>query len=70
MDLVGQSCATLTPIIAAQVRQMQTGQVVEVISDDPSARSGLASWARLTGNPLVAIIEDGPGRTRYYLVRK
>lgn len=70
MDLVGQSCATLTPIIAAQVRQMQSGQVVEVISDDPSARSGLASWARLTGNPLVAIVEDGPGRTRYYLMRK
>ncbi len=70
MDLVGQSCSTLTPIIASRMRQLETGQVLEVISDDPTARSGLASWSRLTGNPIVAIIEDGPGRTRYYLCRK
>ncbi len=70
MDLVGQACSTLTPIIASRMRQLSTGQVLEVISDDPTARSGLASWSRLTGNPIVAIAEDGPGRTRYYLRRK
>lgn len=70
MDLVGQACATLTPIIASRMRQLHTGQVLEVISDDPTARSGLASWSRLTGNPMVAIVEDGPGRSRYYLRRK
>jgi TusA-related sulfurtransferase len=70
MDLVGQACATLTPIIAARMRLLPSGQVLEVISDDPTARSGLASWARLTGNPIVAIVEDESGRTRYYLRRK
>ena len=70
MDLVGQDCATLTPIIAARMRELPSGQVLEVISDDPTARSGLASWARLTGNPIVAIVDEGPGRTRYYLRRK
>lgn len=70
MDLVGQACATLTPIIASRMRQLESGQVLEVVSDDPTARSGLASWSRLTGNPMVAVVEDGPGRTRYYLRRK
>jgi len=70
MDLVGQACATLTPIIAARMRHLPSGQVLEVISDDPTARSGLASWARLTGNPIVAIVEDESGRTRNYLRRK
>jgi TusA-related sulfurtransferase len=70
MDLVGQACATLTPIIASRMRQLESGQILEVISDDPTARSGLASWSRLTGNPMVAIVEDPPGRTRYYLRRK
>lgn len=70
MDLVGKDCSTLTPMIAAQMRQLPSGQVLEVVSDDPTARSGLASWSRLTGNPLVAIVDDGPGRTRYYLRRK
>jgi len=70
MDLLGQACATLTPIIASRMRQLESGQILEVISDDPTARSGLAAWSRLTGNPVVAIIEDGSGRTRYYLRRK
>jgi TusA-related sulfurtransferase len=70
MDLVGQSCSTLTPIIAARIRQLPSGHILEVISDDPTARSGLASWSRLTGNPLIAIVEDGPQRTHYYLQRK
>jgi len=70
MDLVGQSCSTLTPIIAARMRQLPSGQILEIISDDPTARSGLASWSRLTGNRLVAIVDDAPGRTHYYLQRK
>jgi len=70
MDLVGQDCATLTPLIAARVRQLNSGDVIEVVSDDPTARTGLASWSRLTGNPLVAIVDDGPGRTRYFIRRK
>ena len=70
MDLVGQDCSTLTPMIAARMRQLQSGQVLEVVSDDPTARSGLASWSRLTGNPVVAIVDDAPGQTRYFLQRK
>jgi TusA-related sulfurtransferase len=70
MDLVGQACATLTPMIALRMRELPAGQVLEVISDDPTARSGLASWSRLTGHPIVAIVEDEGGRTRYYLRRK
>ncbi len=70
MDLVGEACATLTPIIAARMRQLGSGEVLEVISDDPTARSGLTAWSRLTGNAMVAIVEDGPGRTRYFLRRK
>ena len=70
MDLVGQACSTLTPLIAARMRELLSGQVLEIVSDDPTARSGLSSWSRLTGNPIVAIVEDGPGRTRYYLRRK
>jgi TusA-related sulfurtransferase len=70
MDLIGQACATLTPLIATRMRELASGQVLEIISDDPTARTGLASWSRLTGNPILAIVDDGPGRTRYYLRRK
>jgi tRNA 2-thiouridine synthesizing protein A len=70
MDLVGQACATLTPMIASRMRQLLSGQILEVVSDDPTARSGLAAWSRLTGNPIVAIVDDETGQSRYYLRRK
>jgi TusA-related sulfurtransferase len=70
LDAVGQDCATLTPTVAARMRQLQTGEILEVISDDPASRSGLAAWSRLTGNALIASVEVVPGRTHYYLRRK
>jgi tRNA 2-thiouridine synthesizing protein A len=70
LDAVGQDCATLTPIVAARMRQLQTGQVLEVVSDDPTSRTGLAAWSRLTGNALIASLDVGAGETHYYLRRK
>ena len=70
LDAVGQDCATLTPIVAARMRQLQTGQILEVISDDPTSRTGLAAWSRLTGNTLLTSVDADSGETHYYLRRK
>lgn len=70
LDAVGQDCATLTPVVAARMRQLRTGQVLEVVSDDPTSRTGLAAWSRLTGNALLASLDEESGRTHYYLRRK
>jgi tRNA 2-thiouridine synthesizing protein A len=70
LDAVGQDCATLTPIVAARMRQLRTGQVLEVVSDDPTSRTGLAAWSRLTGNALIASLDAGAGETHYYFRRK
>lgn len=67
---VGQNCATLTPIVAARMKQMRSGQVLDVVSDDPTSRTGLAAWSRLTGNVLIASTDEDPPRTHYYLRRK
>ncbi len=70
LDAVGQDCATLTPIVASRMRQMQSGEVLDVVSDDPTSRTGLAAWSRLTGNALIGSLDYGAGRTHYYLRRK
>lgn len=69
-DAVGQDCSTLTPIVAARMRQLRSGEVLEVVSDDPTSRTGLAAWSRLTGNALIATLDGDAGQTRYYLRRK
>ena len=70
LDAPGSSCATLTPLIRARIRELASGQVLEVRSDDPAAREGVPAWSRLTGNPLEAVVEDDRERTRFYLRRK
>jgi TusA-related sulfurtransferase len=70
LDAPGSSCASLTPLIRARIRELASGQVLEVRSDDPAARAGVPAWSRLTGNPLEAVVEDDAERTRFYLRRK
>lgn len=70
LDAVGQDCATLTPIVAGRMKQMRSGEVLEVVSDDPTSRTGLAAWSRLTGHALIASVDEGPVRTHYYLRHK
>jgi TusA-related sulfurtransferase len=67
LDAPGTACATLTPLIKATMRDLSSGQVLEVRSDDSAAREGVPAWSRLTGNPLVATVEEGAERTRFYL---
>lgn len=65
----GAGCATLTPLIRARMRELNSGAVLEVRTDDPSAHSDIASWSRLTGNELLAAVEDG-AHMCFYLRKK
>ena len=66
----GQSCAMLEPLIKARMRSMESGQVLEVKADDPTARLGIPSWCRLSGNALLAVVTEDAGRTSFYLRKK
>jgi len=66
----GAACATLTPSIRAKLREMQPRQVLEVRVDDPAAILDVTSWSRLSGNQLLATVEEDPGLIRFYLRKK
>jgi len=70
LEGLGEACATLTPLIWRRIRHLERGQVLEVISDDPAARDGVAAWSRLTGHRLLETIAEPDGRSRFYLRRK
>lgn len=69
LDAIGKTCATLTPDIRAAVLQLQPGQVLEILSDDPTAEDGLRSWTHLTGNELVDATSDPAESGRFYIRR-
>jgi TusA-related sulfurtransferase len=63
------ACATLTPMIATRLRSLEHGQVLEVVTSEPTAAADLASWTKLTGNELLDTRVAGDEQ-RYYIRRK
>lgn len=68
IDCIGLFCPM--PIVKTReaLRPMAVGQVLEMLSDDPASDADMKSWARRTGNELLAITKDGP--VYRFLVRK
>ncbi len=63
------TCAVLTPMINSKLRMMQTGQVLEVRVDDPTAKGDIEAWSRLSGNALLKVI-DNKGQVMRFFVKK
>lgn len=63
------ACATLTPMIATRLRSLERGQVLEVVTSEPTAAADLESWSKLTGNELLdsRVVGD---EQHYYIRRK
>ena len=66
----GLTCSLLTPAIKAKMRELASGQVLEVRVDDPSAKDDILSWSRLSGNQVLAMFADEPQHLRFYLRKK
>jgi TusA-related sulfurtransferase len=69
VDLGQAGCGDLTPLIRGRLRDLQSGQVLEVISEEPAANEGIAAWSRLTGNELVGTVRE-PARSRFFIRKK
>jgi TusA-related sulfurtransferase len=52
------------------MRSLESGRILEVRADDPTARLGVPAWSRLTGHTLVAAIEEDTERTRFFLRKR
>jgi arsenite methyltransferase len=70
LDGYGQPCGTLEPAMRARMRDLASGQMLEVRADDATARLGVPAWSRLAGHSLVTTIEDDERRTRFFLRKR
>jgi tRNA 2-thiouridine synthesizing protein A len=69
VDLGQAGCGDLTPLIRGRMRELQSGQVLEVISEEPAAHEGIPAWSRLTGNELIGTVRE-PSRSRFFIRKK
>jgi TusA-related sulfurtransferase len=66
----GSACAILTPSIKRKLGEMNSGQVLEVRVDDPTAKEDIEAWCRLSGNPLLKMDRGMGQELRFYLMKK
>ena len=66
----GLACANLTPAIKKEMQNLQPGQILEVISNDFASREGVPAWCRLTGNKLLAEVDESEERNIFYIQKK
>ena len=68
LDCLGLFCPM--PIVKTReaMRGMGPGQVLEMLADDPASDADMRSWAKRTGNELLAVTKDGA--IYRFLVRK
>ena len=66
----GSTCALLTPAIRAKLKELASGQVLEVRVNDSIAREDIAAWCRLSGNQLVAMMDEAQQGLRFFVKKK
>ncbi len=68
LDTRGTFCPI--PIIRTSeaIRNLHSGGVVEVISDDPAIEQDMPAWCRSTGNTIKSLRRDG--KDYHYAVEK
>jgi TusA-related sulfurtransferase len=69
LDLGVAGCGDMTPLIRARIGELASGQLLEVLSEEPAALEGIPAWSRLTGHELVHV-ERGETTSHFYIRRK
>lgn len=69
LDARGLKCPMPIVRTAQKMKELTTGQLLEVLATDPGAVADFGAWSRSTGNEIVAQSEDG-GVYRFVLRHK
>jgi tRNA 2-thiouridine synthesizing protein A len=69
LDLKGLACPLPIVRTSKAVKELVSGELVEVFATDPGSVQDFSAWCRSTGNTLVEQSRDDDGAFRY-LIRK
>ncbi len=68
LDCVGLYCPIPVASTREEIDELDEGQVLKVMADDPAAEEDITRWARRTGNELLSLEKEGAIMT--FLIRK
>ena len=59
IDALGQLCPMPIILTSKKIKEMKSGEVLEVVSDDAGIMKDMPAWCNSTRNDYIGIVEDG-----------
>ena len=68
LDMTGYFCPEPVIRVNEAVSEIEVGEVLELVADDPSSEPDIKSWTKRTGHELISI-EENEGVFRFLIRR-
>ncbi len=59
LDVRGECCPYPLILTKKKVEALKSGDILKIIADDPVAPQNIDSWAKKSGNKLLAVKQEG-----------
>ena len=61
IDALGKKCPIPIIMLAERIGEVQTGQTIEVLADDPAAKTDVPAWCAMKSHEFVGLSERPEG---------
>ena len=62
LDMTGYFCPEPVIRVSEAISDVEVGEVLELVADDPSSEPDIKSWTKRTGHELISIEKNTIGR--------
>jgi TusA-related sulfurtransferase len=69
LDCTGLYCPMPIYKTAQKIKELKSGEVLEVVSDDKGIKQDMPAWCRTTGNECMAL-EERDGEFHFFVKKK
>ena len=59
LDCIGLYCPMPIAHTANKLKELEKGQVLEILADDEGIKEDMPAWCKMTGNELLSVEEEG-----------
>lgn len=66
LDCIGLYCPMPIVKTAVKIKEMKTGEVLEILADDKGIKQDMPAWCKITGNECLSI-EENNGQYKAYV---
>lgn len=59
LDCLGLYCPMPIVETSRKIKEMEEGEILEIVADDPGIKQDMPSWCAKTGHEFLGVVEEG-----------